>query len=83
MTMEIGKRYVVTKPSDDGTFEAGDRLSLNEDGSISNYNVRGWIDAKDVVEATKGMEVEVDKAWVARCVEALRQELAGLEGGIQ
>ncbi len=83
MTMEIGKRYVVTKPSDDGTFEAGDCICLHQDGTVGSFTAHGWIPAEEVPASTKGMEVAIDQAWVARRKEALRQELAELEGGVQ
>jgi len=57
--MEVGKNYIVTKRSDDGTFRVGDRIILNTDGSIGNKNVRGEIEACDVAKTTKGMEYEV------------------------
>ena len=62
--METGKRYVVTKASDDGTFEVGDHIILHADGSIGCREAGGWIAGEDAAEATKGMEVELDKAWV-------------------
>ena len=76
--MEVGKRYVVTKPSDDGTFEIGDHISMNADGSINNREAQGWIDSSDVDEATKGMEVEIDKQWVEQRKKKLLEELASL-----
>lgn len=33
--MVVGKQYIVTRASDDGTFEVGDQVSINPDGSIS------------------------------------------------
>ena len=76
--MEVGKRYVVTKPSDDGTFEIGDHISMNADGSINDLEAQGWIDSCDVDEATKGMEVEIDKQWVEQRKKKLLEELASL-----
>ena len=76
--MEVGKRYVVTKPSDDGTFEIGDHISMNADGSIIDREAQGWIDSCDVDEATKGMEVEIDKQWVEQRKKKLLEELASL-----
>lgn len=78
-TMEVGKRYVVTKPSDDGTFEVGDHISMNAGGSINNREAQGWIDACDVAEATKGMEVEIDYQWVDQRKKKLLEELAALD----
>lgn len=73
-----GKMYVVTKPSDDGTFEVGDHISMNEDGSINNREAQGWVDACDVAEATKGLEVEIDKQWIEHRKKKLIAELASL-----
>ena len=56
-----GVLYVVTKESDDGTFEVGDLIQLLKDGGILCRQARGWIDAEDVPEAIKGMEYEVMK----------------------
>lgn len=78
-TMEVGKRYVVTKPSDDGTFEVGDHISMNASGSINNLEAQGWIDACDVAEATKGMVVEIDHQWVEQRKKKLIEELAALD----
>lgn len=64
--MEIGRRYVVTKASDDGTFEVGDHVIANDDGSINCIEAGGWIDPADVAEATAGMEVEIDREWLEK-----------------
>lgn len=69
--LQPNRHYRVIKPSNDGTFRLGDRLKVNEDGTISvnqGWNappfVRGrsfcfgWIIASDVAEAIEGMEVE-------------------------
>ena len=77
--MEVGKRYVVTKASEDGTFEIGDHISMNADGSINNREAQGWIDACDVAEATKGMEVEIDQQWIEQRKKKLLKELAALD----
>jgi hypothetical protein len=58
--METGKRYMVTKPSNDGTFSLGDHIYLENDGSISCLEARAWIVVEDVAEATEGMEIEVE-----------------------
>ena len=66
-------RYIVTKESDDGTFEVGDHIWLNADGSISCMEACGWIDADDVAEAEKGMEIEIDQEWVDRQKKKFRE----------
>ncbi len=77
--MEAGKRYIVTKASDDGTFEVGDHISMSEGGSINNREAQGWIEACDVPDATKGMEVEIDRQWIEQRKKMLLEELAALD----
>ena len=76
--MQQGLRYVVTKASDDETFEVGDHILLCANGDIVNRDAQGWIDKVDVEEATRGMEVEVDSKWAERRRKKLLQELAEL-----
>lgn len=73
--MKVGVRYIVTKSSDDETFEVGDHITLAEDGSINCREAQGWIDALDVEEATKGMEFEIDKVWYETKKSNLLKEL--------
>lgn len=77
--MQIDKKYVVTKPSDDGTFEIGDHISMNKDGSITVREAQGWVTASDVTEAIKGMEVKIDQDWVELRKKKLLDELKSLE----
>jgi hypothetical protein len=63
-------QYIVTKASDDGTFEVGDRIKLLSDGAILCIEAKGWIDAEDVPAATEGMECELDQKWAERGREA-------------
>ena len=79
MTMDIGKRYVVTKPSDDGTFEVGDHIYMTSDGAISCIEAQGWIDACDVPEAIRGMDIEIDVEWIKRQKKKLLDALANIE----
>lgn len=74
-----GKRYVVTKASDDGTFEVGDHINMTDSGDINCCEASGWIDAEDVPWATKGMEVEIDREWIADRRAKLLEELAALD----
>ena len=76
--MEVGKRYIVTKASDDGTLEVGDHVSLNSDGSITCREAQGWIEACDVEAATKGAVIEVDNEWVKQRKNKLIAELKTL-----
>lgn len=57
-------RYVVTKASDDGTFQIGDHIMLDENGDVYCREAGGWIDAEDVPDATQGMEYTVDERYL-------------------
>jgi hypothetical protein len=73
-------RFIVTKGSDDGTFEIGDNISFDDDGSIILHAKEGGrIDTEDVPEATKGMEYKVDMEWVKRRQRYIKNMLADLE----
>lgn len=67
--MTPGMRYIVTKASDDGTFQVGDHIWLDSDGTVCCVEAAGWIEAEDVPEATAGMEYEPDRAWAKRQIE--------------
>ena len=77
--MKVGTPYLVTKESDDGSFQVGDQITLTIDGSISNIQAEGWLEAEDLVDATAGMECEVDRARLQRRKESLLRRLAALE----
>lgn len=77
--MKVGTPYLVTKESDDGSFQVGDQITLTIDGSISNIQAEGWLEAEDLVDATAGMECEVDRARLQRRKESLLRRLAVLE----
>lgn len=77
--MKVGTPYLVTKESDDGSFQVGDQITLTIDGSISNLQAEGWLEAEDLVDATAGMECEVDRARLQRRKESLLRRLAALD----
>lgn len=79
INLEVGKRYIITKSSDDGTFQTGDKIRLEDNGDISSFTMRGWIEKKDVEEATRGMKVKLDTEWIDRKKKSLLDELAKLE----
>jgi 2-keto-4-pentenoate hydratase/2-oxohepta-3-ene-1,7-dioic acid hydratase in catechol pathway len=76
--MQVGVRYIVTHPSNDMEFQAGDKIMLCADGSIENVQAEGWMEAHDVPEATRGMHCEIDTAYIERKRARLLAELARL-----
>lgn len=58
--MKVGIRYVVTKESHDETFQIGEHVRLNNDGTISCFEEQAWVEAEHVSDAIVGMEVAVD-----------------------
>jgi len=77
--MRVGVRYVVTRASEDGEFQVGDRVRLMEDGSIMNAQAEGWMPAEDVPMATRGMQVAPDADWAAAMRADLERKLAELK----
>lgn len=77
--LSVGKQYIVTRASDDGTFVVGDHISMDTDGSIVCYEAEGWIEPSDVEQAIKGAVVEIDQEWVASRKARLIEELATLD----
>jgi hypothetical protein len=78
--VKIGAWYVVTKPSDDGTFEVGDHISLCSDGAIACKEAQGWIDAEDAEESMRGFEVTLDSEWLDAKRSRLLADLEKLDG---
>lgn len=72
--MKVGLRYVVTKASDDGTFNVGDHIWPEQDGSISCREAGGWVDEADVPEAIKGVETTIDREWANTKLAGLSKE---------
>ncbi len=77
--LKEGTPYIVTKESDDGSFQVGDQITRMVDGSISNLQAEGWLEPDALAEATVGMECEVGRAKIQRRKEALLRRLAKLE----
>ena len=77
--MQVGKQYIVTRGSDDGTFEIGDHILLNENGDISCREAGGWLPSEDVEEATKGMKVVIDREWVRERLKKLQEQIDQLK----
>jgi hypothetical protein len=78
--VKIGSWYVVTTPSDDGTFEVGDHISLCSDGAIACKEAQGWVDPDEASEAMAGVEVIVDAEWLASKKALLLADLEKLAG---
>jgi hypothetical protein len=79
MKVKILERRIVTKASDDGTFEIGDHLQFYEDGTIGCVEAGGWIEVEDVPEAVKGMESKPDTDYINRRKAMLMAELERLD----
>lgn len=65
--------YIVTKASDDGTFQIGDRISLNYKGDVHFLGTSQIIEAKNLEQTTKGMEYRIDTKWIDYRLERLKQ----------
>lgn len=78
LQMQVGLRYIVVTPSDDGTFATGDHIVRLADGDISCREAAGWIEVDDVPEATRGMTVVLDKAWARGRIHSLELEMKTL-----
>jgi hypothetical protein len=76
--MKILDRRIVTKASDDVTFEVGDHIQFYDDGTIGCVEAGGWVIAEDVPEAIKGMEHAPDTDYINRQKAKLMAELARL-----
>jgi hypothetical protein len=62
--MKKGLRYIVTSViEDDGTFEIGDHLKVEDNGDVLNGEARGWIEEKYAPEAMKNIDVDLDCAF--------------------
>ena len=67
-------RYIVTKASDDGTFQVGDHIQMYSNGDIGCLEAQGYISSEDVPKAIKGIEYEIDTEWVDRKLKKLELE---------
>jgi len=76
--LTIGVRYKVTKQSDDETFIVEDIIERNDENDILGYNASGWIDAKNVEKAIKGLEVELHKEYAVKRILKLHEEIKKL-----
>jgi len=76
--MKPGLWYVVTKASDDETFEVGDHLQVCENGDIFCREAQGWIQNSEVHEALQGAEYELDRSWLDQETQSLLSRLVHL-----
>jgi len=85
--MKIGVQYKVIKQSDDETFLIDDIIERNDDCDVlqvdslkkENKKLNGfWVDAKDVEQALKGLEVELYKDYGVRRILKLHEEIKKL-----
>lgn len=79
MQLKTNIQYIVTKPSNDGTFRVGDHIKLLSDGAILCKEAMGWIDKDDVPVAIEGMEFEINKEWANKGKEQARKLLEILD----
>ena len=75
--------YVVTKPSNDGTFEKGDHIYFTSDGMIGCIEASGFIDIEFIEEATKGMEYEIDRDWIDTAIIKCQNDIERLQHKIE
>lgn len=77
-TLESGVRYIVTKGSDDGTLMIGEHVWLDNGGCLQSREGQGWIDPENVAEVLIGVEVAIDREWLAACTRKMIREIAEL-----
>lgn len=73
-----GLWYVVTLSSDDGTLEAGDHIKLNQDGTLTCREARGFIESQDIEKVLVGCQFDIDQSWIERRKKQLSKELENL-----
>ena len=64
--MKVGVLYVVTKSSDNGSFQKGNHIKLYGDGMINRQEDAMWFDKEETSVATFGMEVTVDIGFLEK-----------------
>lgn len=56
--IKIGEIYFVSKGSEDGTFQEGDRIRLGIDTRLYNRSARGWLEENEWKNYVDEVEVE-------------------------
>lgn len=80
--MTPNARYVVTHPSNDGTFQFNDHIWKANDGSIMCQEAQGWIPEDEVDAASKGFQLQLDQDYITKRKQQLQQQLDSLDGTI-
>ena len=73
--MKIDRRYVVTHPGADGSFEVGDHVRVGSDGTIICVEAGGFLMSTEI---TDDVEVVVDEDWIYRKVKHHQEEIKRL-----
>lgn len=68
-------RYIVTKGTPCGTLQVGDKVSLNDDGTLSDYQANGWLDADVADTLIKEIEYEIDEEYYKNKVDKAKTNL--------
>lgn len=71
-------RYIVTKKSDDDTFQIGDHIIICDDGAIICEEAQGWLTKEEAVAAIPGLEIAIDKEWAMKRFIKLSKEIDDL-----
>lgn len=73
--------YIVTKASDDGTLEVGDRIRMAGDDDkryLVCENVGGWIGHDELPAAMQGMHCKADTGTIAKRIAQAEARIAFL-----
>ena len=76
VAMQVGMRYIVTRASEHGEFQIGDRVQMLAEGAILNQQGAAWMAAEDVPMATRGWAIEPDAEWAKARRAALDRKRA-------
>ena len=77
-TLERGIRYIVTKGSDDETLAVGDHIWIDGSDCLCSREGQGWIDPEDVAVVLIGVEVAIDKQWLAARTQKVINDIVEL-----
>ena len=77
-TLERGIRYIVAKGSDDETLAVGDHIWIDGNDCLCSREGQGWIDPEDVAEVLIGVQVAIDKQWLATRTQKVISDIVEL-----